>query len=437
MVFGQAAGTAAFLVCAVLLGGCAKHAQAPAAQPPSVQTTVAANGSVHPTLSLPGIIAPLQDVQLSTTLAEPADTVTVQEGDHVRAGQVLAVLDTADLQANLEADLRTAQSDSAKTVQTQYDAQLSITQGNDQVQSAQAALRQAQTTLHNDTVNLQRDQQLVAQGFIAQQTVDQQETTVRNDQQAVQNAQAGVANAVKQQQVNGNGTTSGLQAANIASARADAAAAYAAADQIRTSIAKATIVSPVDGIVVNRNLNPGEYPGSRQIFTIQQTDSVYAILNATTAEIFNAPMNAPVSVAVQAQRQPYEGRVVAVLDQLTPGSTDFAVKVQIPNPTYALHSGMPVTGTITLPPSSGITVPTTAFLDDTHTSVLTIGSDDVAHTAKVSEVRSDGTHSIVTGLSSGTQVLANGQAGISDGEKVTVANGAQSAGASAATTAEN
>jgi multidrug resistance efflux pump len=185
---------------------------------------------------------------MSTTLAEPADTVNVEEGDHVKAGQPLAVLDAADLRANLQSDIKTAQSDAAKTTQSVYDAQLSIVQGNDQVLSARAALRQAQQTLTNDQVNFVRDQQLVAQGFVAQQTVDQQETTVRNDEQSLNAAQAALLNALKQQQVNGNGSTSGLQAATIASARADEAAAYAAADQIRTQILKATIGSPVNGI---------------------------------------------------------------------------------------------------------------------------------------------------------------------------------------------
>ncbi len=413
---------AACALAALILTGCAaKPAARPAAPPPSVQTVVATGGSVAPTLDLPGIIAPLQDVALSSTLAEPADSVNVQEGDRVSAGEVLAVLDTADLRATLSSDLSTAQSDRAKTAQTQYTAQLSITQGNDQVRTAQAALQQAQQTLRNDQANLARDQQLLASGFIAQATVDQQATTVRNDEQAVSSAQANVTNATAQVQANGTGDQ-GLQAANVAAARTAAQAAYAQADQVRTQIAKATIVSPVDGIVVNRNLNPGEYPGSRQIFTIQELDSVYAILNATTADVFSVPKGAQVSVTAQGQTRPYVGRVVAVLDQLTPGSTNFAVKVQLANPGDRLHSGVPVSGTIQLPATSGITIPTTAFLDDTHTSVLAVGSDNVAHTVKVSEVRSDATHSIVRGLAAGTPVVANGQAGIADGQHVTVAD---------------
>src|SRR5579875_1658693 len=333
------------LAAALGLSACAvRHAQPLAQPPPRVETAVAAVGSVAPTLTLPGIIAPLQNVALSTTLTEPADAVYVQE----------------------------------------------------------------------------RDRELLANGFIAQQTVDQQATQVANDSAAVQNAEANLRSAILNEQVNGS-DNNGLQAANIAAARTAEQAAYAQADQVRTQIAKATIVSPVDGVVVNRNLNPGEYPGNRQIFTIQELDHVYAILNATTVQAFEARPGAPVTLTIQGQPQTFTGRVVAVLDQLIPGSTNFAIKVDVPNPRGLLHSGMPVTGVIALPAARGITIPTTAFLDDTHSSVLAVGSDGVTHAVHVRELRPDGRRSIVRGLSPGTEVVANGQAGVADGEHVTVA----------------
>ena len=132
-------------------------------------------------------------------------------------------------------------------------------------------------------------------------------------------------------------------------------------------------------------------------------------------------MGAPVTVTAQGQAHTFTGRVVAVLDWEMPGSTNFAVKVQLPNPGRVLHSGVPVTGLIQLPATQGITIPTTAFLDDTHTSGLAVGSDNVARAVKVSAVRSDASHTIVTGLSAGTPVVANGQAGVADGQHVTVA----------------
>lgn len=98
--------------------------------------------------------------------ASSAERIATGEsrGDHVRAGQVLALLDTTDLRANLDAAVKTAQSDAAKTTQTVYDGQLSIVQGNEGVLSAQASLRTAEQTLRNDRANLVRDQQLIVQG---------------------------------------------------------------------------------------------------------------------------------------------------------------------------------------------------------------------------------------------------------------------------------
>lgn len=407
------------LAVALGLAGCA---QPPAAvqPPPTVDVVAAGRATVRPTLTLPGIIAPLQEVQLSTTLAEPADTVTVREGDRVRAGQVLAVLDTADLRASLASAVETAVSDAAKTTQTRYAARLAIVQGDQSVVSARAALAQAQQTLTNDRVNLVRDQQLVANGYLAQQTVDQQSTLVRNDEQAVSAAQATLTNAIEQQLVNGNGTAPGLQAATIAAAQADEAAAYAAADQIRSQIVKARIISPVDGNVVNRNLNPGEYPGSRQIFTIQETGRVYAILNATSHDVFAAPANASATVRVQGQERAFTGRIAAILDALTPGTTNFAVKVELANPDRSLHAGMPVTASFALAPSAGIAVPTTAFADDTHGSVFAVGPDGIVQPAAVRELHSDGVRSIVSGLRAGTLIVRNGQAGLVAGERVTI-----------------
>ncbi len=420
-----------------MLAGCARTGArahtAPSTSP--IPTVTAKLTTVRATSTISGVIAPLQNVAITSQLSEPADAVTVNEGDRVRAGESIALLDTADLQAQLEqdeatvtTDQRTAESDDAKVTQARYTQRLNIDQGGDQVQSARAALAQAEQTLKNDTLNLQRDQQLVASGYVAQQAVDQQQTLVTNDQAAVRTAQAGLQSALTNQTVNGTNAV-GLQAADVASAEADARAAHAvvaqaraAVKQVQTSIAKATIVSPIDGVVVNRNLNPGEYPGSRTIFTLQQLDQVYAELNASSADTFAIPVGAPVTMSVAgAGGRSYAGRVVAVLGQVSPGSTNFTVKVLVSNPDEKLQSGLPVTAVTTLPAVTGVGIPTTAFLDDTHSTVM-IADDElvdvVAKTVKVQEIGSDGTTSIVTGLKSGQSVVSNGQLGISDGQSL-------------------
>jgi RND family efflux transporter MFP subunit len=350
-------------------------------------------------------------------LTEPVDAVYVNEGDHVQAGQVLARLDTRDLEAQLRSDLGTAASDAAKATQTYDQADLTIVQNNNTVASANSAVRSAQSTLATARLNLDRDAELLKSGYISQQTYDAQNVTVRTDVSALRNAQVTLQNDLKQVQANGT-TSSGLQGATVAAARADEQTALGEADNVRVSIAKATIVSPVNGIIVNRNLNPGEYPGSRQIFTVQELDQVYAVLNGAGSQVVGVRTGAPTEITSSDHVDlKVAGKVVGVLDEVTPGSTNFVVKVLLPNRAGAFRAGMVVSGRVTRPSTTGIRVPITAFLDTTDSAVQIINNGTVK-TVNVTMIADDGKNAIVQGLRGGEQVIANGQLGLSDGQNV-------------------
>jgi multidrug efflux pump subunit AcrA (membrane-fusion protein) len=413
------------VVFALIVAGCGRgvgggHKRAGAgasASPQAVATSRATQLTVRPTLIIAGVIAPLQNVAITSSLSEPTDKVLVQEGDHVTQGETIAVLDTADLRAEYQSELSTADSDDAKVTQARYNAQLQYGQNPESVSQQQQAVRQAQQTLSQDQLNLARDQQLAAKGYIAQQTYDQQATLVANDRATLRSAEAALASAQINEQVNGS-PGQGLQAATIQGAIADAAAARASAAQTQTSIAKAIIVSPVTGVVANRNLNPGEYPNGRTLFTIQEISSVYAELNASSAQVFALRKGAAVKLTASgAQNESYSGSVVGVLGQVTPGSTNFTVKTVIANPDELLQSGVPVTATVDLPATTGIGVPSTAFLDDTHDTVI-VDSNGTAKTATVREIATDGKNSVVSGLSSGELVVSDGQSGVTSGQKL-------------------
>lgn len=410
------------LTVALALAGCAggrqHHGRHFSNAPAAIQTIVATTATVRPTVQIAGIVAPYQNISLSSSLVEPTDSVNVIEGDYVRKGQLLAVLDTTDLRASYDAAVQSAASDDARSEQTQYQAQLNIGQGNDQVRNAQAALQQAQQTLKLDQLNLERYQDLLKTGYVSQQQVDQQRTTVRNDQQQEMSARASLSSAVLNARVNGT-EQQGLQAANVASASASAKSAHAQAAQIAASIEKASIVAPVDGVIVNRNLNPGQYPGSQTIFTIQQLNPVYAMLNASSQDVFRIGRGAPVTVDVAGVNgAAYRGTVSAVLGQVEPGSTNFTVQAILPNPGLRLKSGMAVTATVAMPVVSGVAVPVTAFLDDAHDSIMIEDSGGVARERSVTAKGDDGKTAIVTGLPTGTRVVANGQLGITAGEQI-------------------
>jgi HlyD family secretion protein len=410
-----------FAACAVvaLAAGCAQKPQrGPRQTGDAVVPVVKARyGAVAPKTILSGMVTPLQNVGITSTLAEPADDVNVQEGDRVRRGQVLAQLDTADLRAQLAADLANAQSSRAKATQTYDQAGLTITQQSNVVNAARAAVRAAQQTLANDRLTLQRDAALLRQGYLAQAQYDQQATAVKNDEQAVQTAQVTLQNDVSQVKANGT-TASGLQGANVAAAQADVQTALAQADQVRVQIAKATIVAPIDGVVVNRNLNPGEFPGSRTLFTLQATDRVYAALNGSGSQISGIRNGETVALSSDAHPgTPLRGTVVGVLNAVQPGTTNFVVKVLVDNARGLLRPGMVVTGTAPLPGARGIRIPATAFLDTTDSTVQIV-RNGAASTVHVTTLAQDGKNAIVVGLPEGAPVIANGQLGLADGQHV-------------------
>lgn len=422
------------LVLPLLAFGCSSGKPAPAASPaPYVATVLAEQGTIHPTLEIAGVVTPLSQVGVTADLSEPIADVDVQEGDHVHAGQPLAHLVTDDLQAQLASAQRTTAEDIARYAQAAYQVNATNTQDVAAVRSAQAALHQAQVNLAGANTDLKRYEALESQGYLAPQTVDQQRTTVASDLAAVNSAQAALNQAVANDQANGRGSNAGEQQAELQSDRAAADAAQATVEQLRRQIARSEITAPVDGIVDAVNANAGEYPTERELFTIERVSSVYALLPASTSDVVQLQPGARATVTVNGtpgNSVTERGKVVAVLDELQPGTTNFTVKVLVPNPAGRLHAGMPVSANLQLPPVSGIDIPVSAFIDDTHTSVYVV-DNGVIKTQTVKEVQDDGVHAIVTGLASGARIVSNVESSnVGNGDRVSIASPAPRAGGS-------
>jgi multidrug efflux pump subunit AcrA (membrane-fusion protein) len=376
------------------------------------------SGVLHPSLEIAGVVTPFRQVGIAADLTEPIGDVDVQEGDHVHVGQALAHLITDDLEAQLSSAQRTVAEDVARYSQAAYQTSATNAQDEAAIRSAQSAFHQAGVSLNGAQTDLKRYQALEAQGYLAPQTVDQQRTTVMNDMAAVNSAQASLNQAVANARANGRGNDAGVQQAELQSAQAAADAGQATVEQLRRQIARAAIVSPLDGIVDAVNANPGEYPSGRQLFTIEQVSSVYALLPTSTAQVVQIRPGAPATLTTSGNAQKDSGKVVAVLDELQPGTTNFTVKVLVPNADGHLHAGMPVTGEVALPAVSGIEIPMTAFIDDTHASVYVV-EDDVVKTTTVRDVKDDGTNAIVTGLTAGTTIVSDvDSANVGNGDRI-------------------
>jgi HlyD family secretion protein len=397
--------------------GPTEAAQVDNSPPPKVETVRATGGTVEPTLTVSGIVAPYREVGVSAAFNERILDIRVHEGDRVKAGQVLAVLDAEELQASLASAQETAAENQARYQQQVYQSSVNVQQYGANVEVARAALAQAQATFTEAESNLKRYEQLARSGYIADQTLESQRVTVRADQQAVDAAQAQYALAAANAKYGGSAQRSGVESAQIGAAHAAVLAADKSVQQIQLEIGKAVLTAPVDGVVSAINGNVGEYPSGRQLFTIHQDSSMYAMLTASASQVERLHPGEAVSVTTADGAIHTNGVVESVLDQLAPGTTNFIVKVRIPNPGNQWRAGLPVSSRIALTPVRGVVVPNSTFADSMNSSVFVV-RNGVVHSVSVHVVSTDGSRSVIDGVTPGESVVRDGQSGVSEGERV-------------------
>ncbi len=203
---------------------------------PAAQTTVAATESpLAQAVVFSGRVASLVRVELGATITGRIAEVLVREGDRAATGQLLARLDTEELQAQFD--------------QTQASLQLARARVDGQrdlaLPTSQAALAQAAANLEAASLDAKRTRELFTRGFIAQARVDETE-------RAVQVAQAQNDAARASVKVNAGAGNEAVQA------RLRVSEAQAAADLARARLQQTRIVAPADGRVVLRSVDPGQ-----------------------------------------------------------------------------------------------------------------------------------------------------------------------------------
>ena len=245
---------------------------------------------------------------------------------------------------------------------------------------------------------------------------------MKNDQQALNTANATLASAESTVQANGSLSGPGLQSSAVQQSAAQEQVALAQAEQVRVQIAKAAIVSPIDGVVVNRNINPGRISRkSRDLYAAAGQSDLRGASRVERADRAHRKRRAGDRHRANdlSGNARFSGHVTGVLNEINPGSTDFQVKVLLANPAPALRPGMVVQGDIaTDSDRAAFASRSTAFTDDNHDAVMIVQSDDTIKTVKVTELASDGTTSVIAGIPSGTRIVSNGQTSLGDGEKV-------------------
>lgn len=155
------------------------------------------------------------EVDIATRSGGRLQALRVHEGEEVRAGQVLAVMDTA----MLDADIQRAQAQLTQARNARLTLDALLAQREQAVVTAQAVVRQRDAELSLVRRQLQRTQELVAKGFVSAQQLDQIQAQVQSASAAQSAAQSQVAEArtavtaTRSQQVEADSTVAAAQAA--------------------------------------------------------------------------------------------------------------------------------------------------------------------------------------------------------------------------------
>ncbi len=196
-------------------------------------------------------------VQVSARIPGRIQTLTVQEGDDVKAGQLIAVIESDDLQAAQKAAQATVASQQSKLTetvetekQTKGETSSQTVNAEAQVRAAKSALVQAQANLDHQQADTQRTVALATQGIMSAQARDEAETSLQALQAAVAMAKENVAAAnAALEQAQAHEMQALVAARTVATTRGLVLNAKALADEAGVEVGYAKVISPIDGKV--------------------------------------------------------------------------------------------------------------------------------------------------------------------------------------------
>jgi HlyD family secretion protein len=321
--------------------------------------------------------------------------IAVREGDAVKAGQLIVRLNDEEIQAQqrgLQARLTAAQQQERQArlqiqvVDTQIEeAQLTLeqSQGDQQgrifqaqatVAAAEAQLKQAESQLKFARVDRDRFAQLVQDGATPRQRFDQAQTTyetaqstVEASQKQVDAARGGLALAKTSSFNPGirNARLAGLlqqqqqATAQLQAAQAEVKNAQAAIQQIQAQIAYLNIVSPIDGVVTARSVEPGAVVVSgKTLLSIVNLNTVYLRGYVPEGSIGKVRVGQAAQVFLDSNSGKPLTATVATIDpqaSFTPENIYFkddrvkqvfGIKLKIDNPAGFVKPGMPADATL-------------------------------------------------------------------------------------------
>jgi len=284
-----------------------------------VRTTGVQRISIQRQIELSGNLASIDQVKVSTKVADTVVFANIDLGKEVRAGEVLVKLDDRELQLAR---------DRAESALKQTEAQLGLdpTKPNTIPPDEQiASVRTAIANRDDAKVKFAQTQELVSKGLVPRTDLDTNETRVK------------VTEAVLQ---------SSLE--SVRSLKASLQDRRAALQLAQKKIEDATVKTPVNGVVSERLVQRGEFiRENTQVATIVQLNPLQ--LRTAVQEKFSNLIrsNLPVQFVVEPfPGQMFSGRIINISPSIDQQTRTFVVEVQVENANRKLKPGFFAKGVI-------------------------------------------------------------------------------------------
>jgi RND family efflux transporter MFP subunit len=342
-----------------------KVASAPQAVIKGVSLETVRSAAAAEVLEAVGTVRARTSAVVSARVPGSISVLRVREGDRVRKGQLLALLDAPESQATAAA------------------ATAVIEEARRSLDEALSRRKLADTTFER------------YQNLLREQAVSRQEFDVKQSEKDV--AVQGVARAE----------------ARLRQAQEGSKASNAMADYLR-------ITAPIAGIIASKQIDLGAsvFPG-QPLLTIEDDDNYQLELALPESQAVRVRPGTPLQVSLDAVGSTFAARIAEIVPTADPGSRTFVAKVDLSQ--KGVKSGMFGRGAISLSTMvNAITVPKKAVVERGPMAIVwTVDKDNIARMRIVKVGRQSGERvEILAGLADADRLIVNGVEKVTEGARV-------------------
>lgn len=307
-------------------------------------------GDIRNSVFATGTLQAVTTVQVGSQVSGTIQSLNADFNTKVRRGQVVAQLDPSILQAQVASQRANVEQARASAA----DAQAKLLAAKSNVQNLQAGVSSASANLSalkaqlDDTASLlKRQEALAAGGLVPERDLESARTNFRSAEARYKQASAQVDQARSSEQSSSTAGLAGAEA-QVKQTQAQVKQAEASLKLAEVNLSHTTITSPIDGVVVSRNVDVGQTVAASLsapvLFTIaNDLTQMQVIANIDQADIGAINQDNKVSFTVDAYTgRRFEGAIkeIRLSPQNVQNVVTYNVVINVQNPDLKLLPGM-------------------------------------------------------------------------------------------------